>query len=189
MQIDWNVVATIASPIIALFVGMLINRAIERKPRLIAYFTHASAFPLQTPTPLTINTHGIVIRNVGKRSATDVRVRHHVLPQNFIVYPPVEHRVENIQGGGVEIIFPTLVPNEQVSISYLYFPPLIYNQIHAGIRHRDGFATEVTVLPTSQHPAWVSKSLWLLLLLGLITFMYLIFKSSSYAYYFFTHLQ
>ena len=37
MEIAWNVVAIIAAPLIALFVGAVLNRAIESRPRLVTY--------------------------------------------------------------------------------------------------------------------------------------------------------
>lgn len=176
MEINWSVFATIASPIIALFIGVALDRIIERRARLIAYFTHASAFNLTGANPVTVHTHGIVIRNVGKRTATDIRVRHTTLPANFNVFPDIEFRVENLPRSGAEIVFPVLVPNEQVSISYLYFPPLIFSQIHAGIRHSEGFATEVTALPTPRYPNWIRRIILLLLILGIIAIIYLLLE-------------
>lgn len=117
MKIDWSVVATIASPIIALFVGVVLNRIIERKPKLIAYFTHATAFSLAGTNPRTVHTHGIVIKNIGKHPALDIRVRHNFLPQHFNIYPAIEYQVQNLPNGGTEIVFPRLVQDEQVSIS------------------------------------------------------------------------
>ena len=67
-------------------------------------------------------THSVVLRNSGRRPATNVRLAHPYLP-DFNVFPSVGYRVENLPGGGREIVMPTLVPNEQVTISYLYFPP------------------------------------------------------------------
>ncbi len=182
MEINWSVVATIAAPIIALFVGAVINRFIERKPKLIAYFTHASVFNLIGSDPVPIHTHGIVIKNIGRKPATDIRVRHNFLPRDFNVYPVVQYHVENLAGGGAEIVFPTLVQNEQVSIAYLYFPPVVYSQIHAGIRHSDGFATEVTALPTSQYPSWMLRGLKLLLILGIVALVYLVFEVGRFIF-------
>ncbi len=174
MQVDWVLIKDISIPVATLFIGAVLDRAIERKPNLIAYFNHASAFDLTGTNPLTVHTHGIVIRNIGKKTATDVRVRHHVLPKDFKVFPVIQHHVETLPSGGQEIVFPELVPFEQVTISYLYFPPLIYSQIHAGIRHNQGFATEVTALPTPQYPAWMLRILRFLLLLGLVGFIYFV---------------
>jgi len=153
MRADW--VANLLAPLIALLLSALLGWWLERRPRLVAYFSNANAFTLGAQPagpppaqaapdppgaqpaamePVTIHTHGIVIRNAGRRAATDVRVRHHVLPVIYRVFPVTNHTVEHPPGGGAEIVFPTLVPREQVAISYLYFPPLLANQIHSGIR-------------------------------------------------------
>jgi hypothetical protein len=174
MEIQWSVVATIAAPVLALFVGAALDRFLERRPRLIAYFAHTSAFRVAGATPIQIHTHGIVVRNTGKRPAQNVRVSHYVLP-DFNVFPDVPFQVENLPAGGRDIVFPTLVPGQQISISYLYFPPLLFNQIHSGIRHNDGFATEVSVLPTPQYSAWVLRVLRTLVVLGIIAASYILY--------------
>ncbi len=48
------------------------------------------------------------------------------------------------------IVIPTLVPNEQTAISYLYHPPLIADQVNAGIKCDQGFAKAIPVLITRQ---------------------------------------
>lgn len=180
MTVDWMVVATIAAPVITLFAGIALDRLLERKPRLIAYFLHASVFSVAGQNPMQIHAHGIVIKNTGKRPASDIRVRHNYLP-NFHVFPAVQYQVQNLPGGGAEIVFPTLVPDEQISISYLYFPPVLYSQIHAGIRHSHGFAREVTVLPTQQLPVWLRRTLWFLIVVGIIAVLYIFFELSRVA--------
>ncbi len=191
MKIEWALISNYAAPILALFLGIILDRFFERRPKLIAYFTHASAFNLNGPPAVTIHTHGIVIKNVGKRPATDIRVRHNVntFPPNCRVFPDIEYRIENLPGGGVEIVLPVLVPGEQVSISYLYFPPLLFNQIHAGIRHSEGFAAEVTTLPSPQYPAWLRRALWFLLILGAIAFIYLVMEGFFSAFKIFHFLK
>ncbi|MGE3522438.1 MAG: hypothetical protein AB7I96_06210 [Candidatus Dadabacteria bacterium] len=176
MQINWSIFAVFLAPIATLLIGMWLQRIFERKPKLIAYYTHASAFAIKGDNPGTIHTHGIVIRNAGKKPATDVRVRHSYLPEHYNVFPAIEFSVQILINGGAEIVFPTLVPEEQVSISYLYFPPILYNQIHAGIRHSDGFAKEVTTLPTELYPIWLLRSLKVLLVIGGAATLYIIYE-------------
>src|SRR5207253_10740929 len=132
-------VATVAGPVVGVVVGIAIERMLERKPKLIAYFTHASAFVLPGLPPIQVHTHGIVIKNAGRKAATDIRVRHQVRPSQFVVFPSVAYTDPNLPGGGFEIVLPRLVADEQVAISYLYSPPLLFNQIHSGIGHSDGF--------------------------------------------------
>ena len=103
-MIDWGVVASIAAPIIALFVGVWVNRKFESRPKLISYYGHISAF-VHTPeegNPFDINTHSVVLGNTGKKSATNVRIRHSVLP-DFNIWPHVQYDVEELPGGGAEI--------------------------------------------------------------------------------------
>jgi hypothetical protein len=134
MAINWSAVATIAAPIIALFVGVWINRWFESRPVLISFFEHVAAFRTTPPSApqIAVHTHAVVLRNVGRRSATNVRLRHNVLP-DFVIWPEVQHHTEDLPSGGREIVIPTLVPGEQIIISYLYFPPVTFDQVNAGI--------------------------------------------------------
>jgi hypothetical protein len=50
MTIDWNVLATITSPVIALFAGVWINRRFESRPVLISYFLFQSCVLLSIYT-------------------------------------------------------------------------------------------------------------------------------------------
>jgi hypothetical protein len=76
----------------------------------------------------------MIIRNAGKLAAHNVRVPHNgklaaanihvsVLPQNH-------YEVRSLPTGGEELLFPILPPKETLTISYLYFPPVQWNQIH-----------------------------------------------------------
>jgi len=178
MSIDWNIVTTIASPIIALFIGAFLNRAIERRPRLITYLGHVGAHRLnqQDGSSLDVYTHSVVLRNAGSRPATNVRLEHPILP-DFNVLPDIEHEVRDLPGGGREIVFPVLVPKEQVTISYLYFPPTVWNQINGGIKSDAGHAKVLNVLPTQQYPAWFNRIAASLMIIGLIAVLYVAVKA------------
>ena len=141
MNIDWSIVATVATPILALFVGAALNRFIERRPKLLVYIAHTSAFRLAAPPHGQVHTHSIVIRNAGKRTAHDIHVSHFVLPENFNVFPDTEYEVRTLLGGGSDLIFSTFPPGFQLTISYLYFPPLLFNQINSFVRHRRRFCS------------------------------------------------
>ncbi len=95
-----------------------------------------------------VNLHSVVIRNVGRKPATNITLAHTTLPENFNIYPLTSHSINTFPTGGPEIVIPRLVPGEQVTVSYLYFPPLTYAQINAGIKHSEGFAKALDVLPT-----------------------------------------
>jgi hypothetical protein len=174
MAINWSAVATIAAPIIALFVGVWVNRWFESRPILNSFFGHVAAFRTTPPSgqPIDVHTHTVVLRNVGRRSATNVRLGHMVLP-DFVIFPDIQHRVETLPNGSREIVIPTLVPGEQVIVSYLYFPPLTFNQINAGIRSNEGFARQIPVLMQRVYPKWFNVIMAALMLIGLVTLLYL----------------
>ena len=182
MTIDWNVVATLAAPIIALFVGVWINRWSENRPILVSYFSHVSAFRYTPPgsAPSQVNTHSVVLRNTGRKSATNVRLHHIVLP-DFNIWPAIAHSVETLPDQSKDILLPTLVPGEEITVSYLYFPPLVANQINAGIKCDQGFANQITVLLQRQYPPWFNRAVITLFLIGVITVCYFVYLGVSAA--------
>ena len=136
--IDWSVVATIGAPIIALFVGAALDRYLERRARVISYLGHVSGIQLTRPEgPVVVNTHSVVLRNTGGRAATNVRLGHAVLP-DFQIFPDIDYTVKNLPGGQKEIVIPILVPKKDITVTYLYFPPLTWNQVNTHLESDDG---------------------------------------------------
>ena len=176
MAIEWNVVATIAAPLIALVIGAALNHAIERRARLVTYLGHVSAHKVQQTSgpPLDVFAHSVVLRNSGRKAANNVKLAHSILP-SFNVIPSMNFEVEQLPDGGANIVIPKLIPDEQVTISYLYFPPTTWDKINGPIRSDEGFARVMQVLPTVQAPNWLTRLLTSLALLGLTALIYLLF--------------
>jgi hypothetical protein len=174
MRIDWGQFALYAAPVLALLVGAVLDRFLERRPKLINYFVHATAVQVNPPNGVAfvVHTHSLVVRNTGRETATDVRLGHHVLPPNYSIYPAIPHTVVNAPGGAVEIVVPSLVPNEQIPVTYLYYPPLVFGQVHSYVKHAKGFAKGLYVLPTPQAAPWLLWMLRALVVLGLVTVIY-----------------
>ena len=170
MNMDWD---TLVATLVALVVGALLNKALESRPRLITYLGHVSAHVLRQPngTESHIYTHSVVIRNTGRKPAKNVRLAHQYLPA-FNVYPDVEYHVGDLPGGGKEIVFPVLVPEEQITVSYLYSPPITWDRVNGPIKSDEGMARVLRVLPTPQFPQWVNMSVQGLVLIGLSTLIY-----------------
>jgi hypothetical protein len=182
MIIQWQVVATIAAPLIALFVGIWANRRAESRPSLISYFGHVSSFRYAPPgaQPVIIHTHAVILRNAGRRTATNVRLSHKILP-DFTIWPAVMHHVEDVSSGGRDIVVPTLVPGEQITLSYLYFPPHTVVDINAGIKHDGGFAQQIPVLLQRQYGKLFNITAGVLMLIGAISAIYLLYLLGSWA--------
>lgn len=153
---NWQPFATIAAPIIAFFVGFAVNRWLEKRPKLLSFMPHAAAVQINPPNgaPFTANTHSVVVRNAGKAAANNVRLSHATLPVNFTVYPSIEYTTVHLPGGGTDLVFPKLVPGQQVTVTYLYFPPLFVADINTGCRSDEGFAKIISILWAPQQPLW-----------------------------------
>jgi hypothetical protein len=175
MHVDWTLFARYAAPILGVIVGIVLNRYFEKRPRLVSYMPHSSAVGITPPGgQLTyVYSHSMVVRNAGRKAANNVRLGHNVLP-NFSVYPNVPHVVSPLPAGGSEIVFPMLVAGEQVTVTYLYVPPLTWSGVHTYIKSDEGFAQVLIVLPTPQPPPWLRRILWTLIVLGAITVLYAI---------------
>ncbi|MFH1370488.1 MAG: hypothetical protein ABII09_04300 [Planctomycetota bacterium] len=174
MEINWGLVKDIAVPLVALALGKFLDSWLLKKPKLISYLGHVSAFTLHDDKKTVIHTHAVVIRNAGRVSATNVRIGHHYLPENYQLFPNVAHNIEKTETGGGEIIIPKLVSGEQVTISYLYFPPLTYAQINLYTKSDEGFAKILTVIPTPQLPKWIIRLIWILMFVGVVSILYAI---------------
>jgi len=175
MQIDPDVLAKIAGPIISLIGGAL-KIYMEGKSSLVSFIGHVSSFTLTDEQHTVVHTHSVVVINAGRKTAKNVRLTHAFLPINYTVYPPVHHTIErNPDNTGGEIVFPVLVPKEQVTISYLYLPPLLWNHINSNIKSDDGFAKIIDVIPSPQPNRLVIAMLWALVFVGAsFTFYWLI---------------
>jgi hypothetical protein len=175
VTIDWSLVVQIAVPVATLFLGAWVNRWFEKQPSLTTYYGHVSAFQhtLDDGTKAAIYTHSVVIHNAGKKTATNVRLRHNNLP-SFQIYPSVDYKVVELPDGAKEIVIPTLVPKEQVTVSYLYLPPLTYSQVNAGIKSDEGLAREIPVLLQRQYPRWFNLTILALLFAGALAIIYVV---------------
>src|SRR4029078_9798034 len=107
-----------------------------------------------------------------RQSANNVRFRHLALP-DFTLSPAVIYTVVQLPEGGSDILIPALVPNEEVTVSYLYFPPLTFDKINAGIRSDEGFAESVPVLLQRQYGKAFNITVGTVMLAGIVAIVYL----------------
>lgn len=177
MSTGIDLLLKISSVVITTVLGYVIKKALEGKPKLITYLVHASAIPLNPQPPSTqqpsqVNTHTYVIRNAGRVTAKNVRVGHNYLPNSFQIYPPVSHQIIGVAGGTAEILIPALVPGEELAISYLYFPPVLYTGINSYTKSDEGFAKVVNAIPTPQPTRLVKFIVLSLMFIGACTIVY-----------------
>ena len=177
-QINWAAVATVVAPLITLVLAAWWDR---RGTRLISYYSHVAGIAGTLPdgAALQVNTHTVVLRNAGRHAATNVRLTHANLNPfpMYSIWPPVVHHEETLPNGSRDIVIPVLIPGEQITIPYLYFPPITVDQIHQGIKCDQGFAHAIPVLLQRQYPQWVQILAKFVFLVGVGAVTYLLFRA------------
>jgi len=179
MNVNWDTVVKLVVPLGALVLGRYFERWLAKRPKLIVWIGNSSPFTVRGQKgaadrrrPVDVNTHATVIKNTGRGAAYEVRIGHFVLPDNYQLVPAVPHTIERMQNGISEIIIPMLAPDEQLTISYLYFPPVLWNQINAYVKSKDGFAQVINVLPAPPRPKGLMILIWFLVFVGLVSILY-----------------
>ncbi|MBB5501569.1 hypothetical protein [Paraburkholderia sp. MM5384-R2] len=204
MTPDWEIVTKLVFPVITAVVVAAIAKRLEYRPKVITYMAHAAGFSLppvegpQTPpnaqtgkssdtagaTPgapgVQVNVHSVVVRNTGKKTAFNVRIGHNIAVRHYVIEPRVQHETNSAASGGWEILIPALVPNEQVLISYLYFPPLTWNQINAYTKSDEGLARFLNVLPTPQPSRWLLVVFLFFFYAGIAAVTYVVIASTQW---------
>ncbi|WP_157381063.1 hypothetical protein [Burkholderia ubonensis] len=194
MTTNWDLVSKLVFPVVTALIVAAIGRRLEYRPKLVTYLAHAAGFALppvegpaaalqegvgagQAPAAAApggpIHVHGVVVRNTGRKTAFNVRIGHNAKVHHYVLEPQVQHEMKDAPNGGWEIIIPALVPNEQVLISYLYFPPVIWRQVNTYTKSDEGMARYLNVLPTPQPPRWLAN--------GFLSFFYLGIAGTVYA--------
>lgn len=145
---------------------------------MIAYYGHISSHtvPHDDGSELIVNTHAIIVRNSGGLSAKGVRVGHQPL-KNYTytcdVWPSTKYEESSLPDGVKEICFQSLVPNEQVTISYLYFSPITVDKINSYVKSDEGFAKIINVIPAPNLPTWKKALFYILLFIGCWSVIYI----------------
>jgi hypothetical protein len=178
MSINWDIVLKIVMPLLTLFLGVWLKNIFEAKEKLIAHYGHVSSFKLKRSEgeeqDRWVYTHSVIVRNAGRKLATNLRLGHNVLPDNVIVQPDIEYSIKDLPGGSKELVFPSIAPKKEITISYLYSPPLTYAQINSHIESDSGAAKVVNVLLQQIYPKWINASVGVLMLTGSVTLIYLL---------------
>lgn len=162
-------------------IGAVVKRYAEARSRVISFIGNVSAFTLQDEHHTVVHTHSVVVRNAGRKAAPNVRLMHGILPPNVTVYPQIKHSVERNSDGSGEIVFPMLVPKEQVTVSYLYFPPVLWSHINSSTKSDDGFAKIINVVPVPRPSKFVIGIVWLLMFVGASFILYWLVRLIVYS--------
>lgn len=198
-DIDAELLVKAASTLLVAIATWFLKHRFEGRAKLVYFLIHSSAIPLPPPVPAAappakwpwlrdialrlssvqpqtspaappshIHTHAMIVRNVGKKTAHNVRIGHANFPFSYTIHPPMNHRLDRF-GPAAEIVLPTLVPQEEISISYLYFPPLLWSNVVGPLKCDEGMAKALKVIPAAPLPRPVLFGLWGLAFVGAST--------------------
>lgn len=182
MAIDWDIAVKLAGPVLGALIGAGAKHLFDSRPRVVAFLGHVSGIHLDRKEgALAVGTHSIVLRNAGNKAAQNVRIGHNVLP-DFQVFPDTNYSVETLPSGNKEIHFDQLIPKKQVTITYLYFHPLTWEQVNTYLETDQGPIKVLRVLPTIQLSKPIITLVWTLIGIGLITLLYLAFVLLRWMY-------
>lgn len=200
--IDTEMAVKVIAPLLVALIGGLLKRHFEAKAKLVTYLVHSASNPLPLPRPVvtpsrwawlrklagnepisaplqvgpqlpdSVHTHAIVVRNVGKKTAHNVRIGHAFFPPSYSIFPPTNHQVLRFAGYSGEIYIPTLVPQEQVTVSYLYFPPLLWNQVIGPTKCDEGLARAINAIPSTPWPKIATWTFWTMAFIGASSVLY-----------------
>jgi hypothetical protein len=84
------------------------------------------------------------------------------------IFPDTDFKIIRNPGGTSEILIPSLIPKEQLYISYLYFPPVTYDQINTYVKSDEGFAKVVNVELMKVYPKFLNYLNILFLSIGIL---------------------
>lgn len=174
---DIKFILSIIGPLVTTLLAYILNKYFYNRACLIAYYGHIDSLKLNNPDdpeqPFRLNIHVIVLRNTGRVAAKNVRVIYQHFPDiSFNISQGCNYTVSDIPDGGKEIMFPVLVPKEQINITYLYFPPKTFKDISTSIKSDEGLAREIHVIPAPSLSNWQTAILYFLLFVGCSTFIY-----------------
>ena len=168
----------------------LLRERMTAKPRLVCYNSHTAA--LVSPAGHIYGIHNLVVRNIGKKQANNVRVGHIVTPQshkpdgsiltNYVynVWPTISFREETSPKGAYDLLFPVLAPKQQITLSYGYEAPTTASNITGLVRCDEQIAVAIDAMP-APHPPRVL--VWYLLAsaaLGTATLIYALLRAGVY---------
>jgi hypothetical protein len=93
----------------------------------------------------------------------------------FSIWPEVPHTVEDLPRSH-DIVIPTLIAGEQLTISYLYEPTLTFDKVNQGVKCDQGFAQVFPVVVQRQRPRWFHVIVRIIVLVGVGTLSYFVYQ-------------
>jgi hypothetical protein len=189
MTFDHELISRLGS-LISAMVLWYFKKKLEARAKVVFYIEHATTHrmpPNGNAAAFVINTHTVVVKNVGKKAATNVRISHNNLPSwkptpanttyrevwgSFNVYPPLGYSVCEHATGGPDLLIPILGPGVQTTISYCYGPELNAINVTGLICSDEGIAASLNGIPMPKPSRAIVAAVWVMSAVGVVTVSY-----------------
>ena len=137
--------------------------------------------PTTASTNFIVRSHTVVITNQGTATAHNLRIGHFILPITYTVFPPMNVPFDETHPKN-EILVPTLSPNENVTISYLYDNSLHFSNVNSYIKCDEGLAEKANLEHISIKSPFLRNILELILFIGIVSVTYWTIKIGTCLY-------
>ena len=153
MGIDILAVAVV-NLVVGVGIGIVLDR-LRSRPRIFYWYPHAFVHQLKLaedqPT-VKILTDTITIQNVGRKSAESVEICLTGEPDRFELSPSLKYEAETDEDGNYIIRIMHLGSKEVFAIEFLSYKTKVKLNY---VRHKDGPAEKIDIVPIRQFPLWV----------------------------------
>lgn len=173
-----EVINGIVVGVITIIIGLIIQKILERRSRLIYYITNVSAFAVpDTNPPLNLFFHSLVIRNQGKKEAEEVEICHNFPITLYKIYPNKNVSFkESASADRPILLIDSLAPGETITLTYLQYAPLNLHFLYQYIKSKEGLAKQITMALQRIFPKQVNYVIVAFLIWGIFCFLYFLSK-------------
>jgi hypothetical protein len=158
----------------ATILAVIFAQWLRGKAKLIAYSPNNTFFQLKSPEAdaptITIQSGQVMVQNIGRQSARHVQITTVPggPPAGYSIIPSLVHSTTVGANGEWIVEIPFIAGGELITLQVLNG-----NRIDS-VRSEDGVARFVPVVHQRLFPLWVRAVVAILLLLGLVSFFYVL---------------
>jgi hypothetical protein len=156
--------------------GIAVKSFLERRPRVLVFYGSRGTHELSPPgqPSIKLNAHNVIVRNSGTKTAENVRVPHISVATHHVHPPSANYSISTNSSGVTELLFPKLVPGEEVVVSYLYPTSSFAGQISSlPVRHDEALAEALDSIVQPVLKPWQSIGAHSMFWLGVVAAAYL----------------
>lgn len=155
--------------IFPVYITILVKNFLSERVKLIVYYIQPMFFKIEKREDLKgcdLSTQYIEIVNSGKIECTNVTIAHNYLPDDISINPThISYKRDCKQK---TLVFPKIIPDQRVTISYLFPPQILILPLIKEIYHDLGYAQSGDFVPIKRYNLAFRIGIYILLIYILI---------------------